>query len=248
MSEFKDKVVVITGGNSGIGEAVVRKFDGLGAKIVIFGRNQEKLDKVCKQLKQAIAIQGDVKKLSDLEHLFKTTQEKFGNIDVLVANAGIAGARSLQDVNEQFFDEMIAINYKGVFFTVHYAVPHLNKGASVILISSIAQEITFPNQSVYSSTKAAVSMLARNFAADLIKNEVRVNAISPGFIDTPIFDSMKNNQPERMEEYAQKVPLKRFGNPAEIADAVHFLSSSHASYIVGIDLVVDGGVSTIYPL
>jgi len=248
MGDFKDKVVVITGGNSGIGEAIASRFDQEGAKIVIFGRDQQKLNQVSQELHQCIGIQGDVQKLSDIERLFKSTHDKFGKVDVLIANAGIASRRHVEEVDEHYFDEMVNINYKGVYFTVQRSIPYLNKGASVILISSVVQQIGFRSHSVYSSTKAAVSMLARNFAADLTDRGIRVNAISPGYTDTPIFDPLKSQKPDLLEKYSQDIPVKRFATSLEIAEAALFLSSPKASYIVGIDLVVDGGVSAIYPI
>lgn len=246
MDDFNGKVVVITGGNSGIGKAIAHKFNELGANIVIFGRDQHKLNDACRELRQAIAVQGDVQNVKDIEKLFQSTHDHFGKVDVLVANAGIASRKPIEEVDESFFDEMVAINYKGAYFTVQRAVPYLNKGASVILISSAAQQIGFRNHSVYSSTKAAVSMLARNFAADLIDKGIRVNAISPGFTDTPIFDSLKGKNSKFMSDYSENIPAKRFADPSEIADAAIFLS--RAGYIVGADLVIDGGVSEIYPI
>lgn len=245
MGDFTDKVVVITGGNSGIGEAIARKFDQEGAKVVIFGRDQEKLERVAKTLQKGLAVQGDVRNVADLDTLFKTTRERFGSIDVLVANAGIAERRHVDAVDEQFFDEMVGINYKGVFFTVQRSIPSLRRGAAVILISSAAAHKGWHNHSVYSSTKAAVSMLARNFSADLIDRGIRVNAVSPGFTDTPMFDAWKVNQPQVFKDFAEKVPAGRFAESSEIAEAVFFLASPKAAYIVGADLVIDGGASAI---
>lgn len=248
MKDFENKVVVITGGNSGIGEAIAKKFDALGANIVIFGRDQNKLSNVCKQLRKAIAVQGDVRRLSDIDKLYKATEEAFGKIDVLVANAGVGGRRFVGEVDEKFFDDMVSINYKGLYFTVQKSISSLNKGASVLLISSIACHIGWRNNSVYSSTKAAVSMLARNFSADLISQGIRVNAISPGFTETPIFDPIKQSNPQMFADFNKSIPLHRFAEPSEIADAAAFLASPQAAYIVGIDLVVDGGVTAIHPL
>lgn len=245
MSEFTDKVVVITGGNSGIGEAVAQKFSQEGAKVVIFGRDKARLDAVCKGLKQAVYVQGDVKELSDLDRLYETTHQTFGNVDVLVANAGIGGARHVEEVDEAFFDEMVNINYKGAFFTVQKAVRYLNSGASVILMSSIATQRAFPKQSVYSSTKAAVTMLARNFAHDLIGKGIRVNALSPGRTDTPIFDPTRAHNANWREDLSKDIPVGRFAEASEIADATLFLASPRSSYIVGADLIVDGGLSAI---
>ncbi|EFB41300.1 hypothetical protein pah_c047o079 [Parachlamydia acanthamoebae str. Hall's coccus] len=248
MGEFTNKVVVITGGNSGIGEAIAKKFDQEGAKIVIFGRDQNRLETVCKELNQAVYVQGDVRLIPDLDKLFATAIQNFGKIDVLVANAGISTRKKIEEVDEELFDEMVSINYKGVYFTVQRSIPHLNTNSSVILISSAAAHKGWRFHSVYSSTKAAVSMLARNFAADLIDKGIRVNAVSPGFTDTPIFDETKAVNPKQLEEFTKGIPLKRFASSEEIAESVAFLASSKATYIVGVDLVVDGGASSIYPL
>lgn len=248
MGDFTDKVVVITGGNSGIGEAIARKFNDEGAKIVIFGRDKHKLDSLCKQFQSAISVSGDVRKVADIEKIFLETEKAFGKVDILIACAGIATRKIVDEVDEKLFDEMVDTNYKGVFFTIQRSIPSLKTGSSIVLISSSACHKGWRNHSVYSSTKAAVSMLARNFAADLIERGVRVNAISPGFTDTPIFDSTKSNAPHQITEYLKSIPVKRFAEPSEIADAVLFLASPKASYIVGVDLVVDGGASSIHPL
>lgn len=247
MGSFEGKIVVITGGNSGIGEAAAKKFDQEGAKVVIFGRDQKRLDAVRSKLRQAIAVKGDVQKISDLDRLYDETRKAFGKIDVLVANAGIASKKSVEEVDEKFFDEMVSINYKGIYFTVQRAVASLNPNASVILISSSACHKGWKHHSVYSSTKAAVSMLARNFSADLIDRGIRVNAISPGMTETPIFDSFKKSNPNVIADIIKMIPVKRFAAPSEIAEAISFLASPKAAYIVGVDLVVDGGTSSIYP-
>lgn len=239
MPNFSNKVVVVTGGNTGIGKAIAEKFDKEAAKIVIYARNQEKLNQTQNKLKQAIAVQGDVSKISDLDRLFKITHEKFGKIDVLVANAGIASRRSVADVDEAYFDEMVNINFKGVYFTIQQAIPYLNDNASVILISSMACHGGWSEHSVYSATKAAVSMLARNFSADLIHRGIRVNAISPGYTATEMVDEKFIN------EYKHSIPVKKFAKPEEIAEAAAFISSPHASSIVGIDFVIDGGFTAI---
>lgn len=247
-SEFHDKVVVITGGNSGIGAAVAEKFNLLGAKIVIFDRaDHNKLEQQRQKFKQAIFVQGDVRNLSDIDRLYRETEKNFGKIDVLIASAGIIGNQVVDKVDEEFFDTIVNTNFKGVYFTVQRAVPNLNKGACVVLLSSAACHAGFRNDSVYSATKAAVSILARNFSADLIERGIRVNAISPGYTDTAIFDKMKMFLPQRFKALAKNVPVRRFAEATEIAEAVLFLSSVKSSYVVGIDLVIDGGGTALYP-
>lgn len=239
MSYFTDKVVVVTGGNTGIGKSIAEKFNTEGAKLTLFGRDQNRLDQTQNSLRQAIAVTGDVCNISDLDRLFKTTHDEFGKIDVLVANAGIASRRAVDEVDESYFDEMVNINFKGVYFTVQRAIPFLNKNASIILISSMASHAGWPSHSVYSSTKAAVSMLARNFSADLIHKGIRVNAISPGYTATSMYEQ------GFIDEYKKRIPMGEFTKPEEIADAVVFLSSPSAASIVGIDLVIDGGFTAI---
>jgi len=239
MSFFNNKVAVITGGNSGIGQSIAEEFNEQGAKISIFGRNKDKLEQVQNTLTNAIGIVGDVCKISDLDSLFNITHDKFGKIDVLIANAGIASRRPVTEVDESYFDEMVNINFKGVYFTVQRAIPFLNNNASIVLISSMACHGGWPSHSVYSSTKAAVSMLARNFSADLIQRGIRVNAISPGFTATGMFEESFIN------EYKNRIPTGEFAKPKEIAKAAIYLSSPDAASIVGIDLLIDGGFTSI---
>lgn len=239
MPFFTDKVMVVTGGNSGIGKSIAERFNEEGSKIALFGRDQDRLDQTQKLLRQAITVSGDVCNISDLDILFQTTHNKFGKIDVLVANAGIASRRSVDEVDENYFDEMVNINFKGVYFTVQRAIPFLNNNASIILISSMAAHAGWVSHSVYSATKAAVSMLARNFSADLIHRGIRVNAISPGFTATNMYEQSFIN------EYKKRIPTGEFAKPEEIANAAIFLSSPSASSIVGVDLVIDGGFTSI---
>lgn len=239
MSLFKDKVVVITGGNSGIGQSVAETFDQQDSKIALFARDQTKLKNVENTLENAISIAGDVSKISDLDRLYNTTHEHFGKIDVLVANAGIASRRIIDEVDEDYFDEMVNINFKGVYFTVQRSLPFLNDNASIVLISSMACHHGWPSHSVYSSTKAAVSMLAKNFSADLINRGIRVNAISPGFVDSGMYES------DFVADYKKRIPTGEFAKSEEIASAVMHLSSPSAVSIVGIDLVIDGGLTSI---
>lgn len=249
MSQFKDKVVVVTGGNSGIGAAVVKNFSNAGAKLVVFGRNQQTLDEVSSSLSsENITVQGDVKNLADIDRLMSEAKNHFGKIDVLIANAGVANKAHVSEIDEDYFDEIVDTNYKGLFFTVQKATEILNKGASVILIASVAGHIGVINHSVYSSTKAAVSQLAKNFAADLAQYNIRVNAISPGYTDTPIFDSRRNAEDDFLEKRLPHVPLKRFASPDEIANAAMFLSSQEGAYITGVDLIIDGGMAGVYPI
>ncbi len=242
--ELANKVAVVTGGSSGIGLAAAKRLSEEGAKVALFGRDKNKLQRAVSGLKSSMAIQGDVGRVKDLERLYQEVSKKWGKIDIVVANAGIAERKKLEDVSEEFFDEIVRINYKGVFFTIQKALPFLKEGASVILISSAAAHIGIAGHSVYSSTKAAVSYLASSFAAELVDRGIRVNAISPGLVDTPIFDRVRTSAPEQMEKFASFVPLKRFATAEEIAEGIFFLASPRSSYIVGSDLLIDGGLKS----
>jgi len=241
MKSFQDKVVVITGGNSGIGKSIAELFYNHGAKVVIVGRDSAKLDALKAQFSGNItAIQADVSLLADLDKLYQQVKATHGKIDCLVVNAGIAGGELIEEVNEHHFDEIMNTNLKGAYFTVQKAVPLLNNNASVILISSMACHGGWKGLSVYSAAKAAISVLAQSFSADLIDRGIRVNSISPGFTDTPIFKDRST-----IPKTSELVPLKRFATPEEIAQAALFLASN--AYIVGVDLLIDGGVSSIRP-
>ena len=243
------KVAVITGGNSGIGLAIAREFTQQGADVVIFGRNAQTLDEAIKRIGNGtLAVQGDVTQLADLDRLYQQTIDRFGKIDILVANAGIAKPAPLDLTDEALFDLTSDVNFKGAFFTVQKAAPHLNEGASVILTTSAGNVKGLPNFSVYVATKAAVRSLARSFSAELLPRGIRVNALSPGPIETPIFGRMGLPQ-EALDGIAEQIgemtPIKRFGQPEEMAKAALFLASSDSSYVVGSELVADGGMSQL---
>jgi NAD(P)-dependent dehydrogenase (short-subunit alcohol dehydrogenase family) len=240
MRDFKDKVIVVTGGSSGIGKAIAIAFAEQDAKVAIFGRDMDKLKEAQKSLNDSLIVSGDIRHIPDIERLFQETHTKFGKIDGVVVNAGIAPVKHVSDVDESFFDDIVDVNFKGAYFTVQRALPYLQKGSSIVMISSAGAHFGWQNHSVYCSAKAAVSMLAVNFAADLSDRGIRVNAVSPGYIKTPIWGSINT------DEFKKDVPMHRFGTPEEIADAVLFLSSSKASYITGIDLVVDGGLTSFW--
>ncbi|MFT5088873.1 MAG: NAD(P)-dependent dehydrogenase (short-subunit alcohol dehydrogenase family) [Planctomycetota bacterium] len=247
--KLNNKVAVITGGSSGIGLSIAKRFHKEGAKVVIFGRKQEALDAAVAEVgAEVLAVQGDVSKLADLERLYAETVAKHGKVDVLVANAGVAQFAPLEGSDEAHFDQLSDINFKGAFFTVQKAQPHLNDGASVVLTSSAVNQMGMPNTSVYSATKAAVRSLARTLSAELVGRGIRVNVLSPGPIETPIFGKLGLPQ-EALDGFAadmtEQVPLKRFGQPEEMASAALFLASEDSSYVVGIDLVADGGISQL---
>jgi NAD(P)-dependent dehydrogenase (short-subunit alcohol dehydrogenase family) len=246
---FDGKTVVITGGNSGIGLAAAELFHNEGAKVAISGRDQKTLDEAVKIIGSGtLAVKADVSKLPDLDRLYAQVAGKFGKIDAIFANAGIAKFAPASESSEQLFDETFDINVKGLYFTVQKALPHLNQNAGIVLNSSVVSAKGYPGTSVYSATKAAVRSLARTFAAELVDRGIRVNVVSPGPIETPILE--KGGMPQAaQDEFAAgvktRVPMKRFGTPEEVAHAVLFLASSEASYVTGVDLNVDGGAGQI---
>ena len=241
MQPFNNKVAVVTGGSSGIGKAISQHFDEQGAKVALFARDEQKLQQTASKLKNpSLTVSGDITNISDIEKLYQSVQGKFGKIDILVASAGIAARRPLGDTDEALYDAVMNTNLKGVYFTVQRALPYLNDGASIILISSMAARAGWRDISIYSAAKAGVSMLAKSFSADLVHRGIRVNAISPGFTDTPIFTDRK-----RLEDVSKSVPLGRCAKPEEIAKAAAFLSSEAGAYIIGVDLLIDGGRSSL---
>lgn len=249
MAKLTGKVALVTGGNSGMGLATAKLFAAEGAKVVITGRRQNALDEAAKIVGPSVlAVQGDVSKMADLDRLFATIKSKFGHLDILFANAGLGGVAPLGQVTEEQFDREFAINVKGLFFTVQKALPLLRDGSSIILNASIAAHMGMEGFSVYSATKAAVRSFARTWTSDLKGRKIRVNSLSPGPIETPIFGKMGLTE-EQASGFKQAlpgmVPLGRMGSDEEIAKAVLFLASDDSSYITGIDLVVDGGMSQV---
>jgi len=245
MGRLAGKVAVITGANSGIGLETAKRFVKEGAHVVITGRRKDELDKAAAEIgENVIAVQGDVSHLEDLDRLYVEVKEKFGHIDILFANAGLGQVAPLGAVTEEHFDREFDINVKGLFFSVQKALPLFKDGGSIILNSSVAGYKGIGGFSVYSATKAAVRSFARTWTSDLKDRKIRVNAISPGPIETPIFGKLGLTQ-EQFTEFANtivsSVPLGRVGRSEEVAAAATFLASDESSYITGIDLSVDGG-------
>lgn len=249
MSNLQGKVVVITGGNSGIGLAAAQEFKQQGAKVAIFGRNAATLTEAADQIGgDVLTVQGEVTQMADLERLFAETAAHLGKVDALFVNAGVGKFAPVEGVSEELFDEMMNVNFKGAFFTIQKALPHMNDGAAIVLNTSINATIGMPNTSIYAASKAAMSSLVRTLSADLLPRGIRVNAVSPGPIETP-FVGRTGLPAEAVAGFKQfvtgQVPIKRFGQPAEIAKAVAFLASSDSSYMVGTEIVVDGGMSQL---
>jgi NAD(P)-dependent dehydrogenase (short-subunit alcohol dehydrogenase family) len=247
--KFKGKVAVITGGSTGMGLATAKRFVQEGMdQVFITGRRKDALDRAVEEIgRNVTAVQGDVAKLSDLDRLYAEVEKQNRRIDVIFANAGISQLAPFDAVDEKFYDLHFDANVKGMFFTVQKGVSHMNDGGSIILTGSIADVKGFPSISVYSATKAAVRSFARTWTTELKDRRIRVNTVSPGHIDTPIFDTWQRGEAltKMKEDLAKNVPLGRLGDPDEIAKAVSFLASDEASYVAGIELYVDGGIAQI---
>lgn len=245
--QLQDKVAVITGGNSGIGLATAKELTARGAHTAIFGRDERTLEQAKQDLGEGtLAVQGDVTKLADLERLFAKVKDTFGRVDVLFVNAGRTTLGDIEEVSEETFDTEMDVNLKGAFFTVQKALPLMGEGGSIVFTSSCLADMAMPGSSAYSASKAAVNSLVKVLSAELAPRGIRVNAVSPGPINTPIYSKM-GMPPEQLEAFAGqiqgKVPVGRFGDPAEIAKAVVFLASPDASFVVGANLTADGGMS-----
>lgn len=246
---LEGKVAVVTGGNSGIGLATAKRLQEEGARVAISGRSRKTLDEAVKTIGNGVvAVQADVAKLEELDTLYAEVSKKLGKIDVLFVNAGVAKFAPLADTSESLYDEQFDINIKGAYFTIQKALPMLNDGASIILNTSVAGSKGNAATSAYSATKAALRSLARTAAAELAGRGIRVNSVAPGPIITPIFG--KTGLPaEVIDEWSKQivasVPMKRFGQPEEVAATVAFLASQDASYITGVEINVDGGLGQL---
>jgi NAD(P)-dependent dehydrogenase (short-subunit alcohol dehydrogenase family) len=250
MNKHEGKSAVITGGDSGIGLATAGKLVEEGAYVFITGRRQPKLDEAVKQIgKNVTGVQGDVSNLADLDRLYATVEQQKGSIDILFANAGLGEPAPLPAISEAHFDKTFDVNVKGLLFTVQKALPLFKDGGSIILCASTAASKATEGLSVYGASKAAVRSFARTWTVELINRKIRVNAISPGPIDTPAFrsafSSLGQNGDQIKAGIVASVPLGRIGTPDEIAKAVSFLASEDSSFITGIELFVDGGLAQI---
>ena len=249
MGKLDGKIALVTGGNSGIGLATAKRFVAEGAHVFITGRREPELAVVAKEIgRQVTAVQGDVANLVDLDRLFARIEREQGRLDVVFANAGVATYAPLGAITEEHFDTLFGINVKGLLFTVQKALPLMPDGASIILNASIVASRGLPANSVYSATKAAVRSFARTWATDLKARAIRVNAVSPGPIETPGLRDLVGSTgagEQRLKALAGNVPLGRLGTADEIAKAVVFLASDDSSYVTGIELFVDGGFNQV---
>jgi NAD(P)-dependent dehydrogenase (short-subunit alcohol dehydrogenase family) len=246
MTRFAGKVAVVTGGNSGIGLAAAKAFAREGASVVITGRDQASLKAAEREVGGgAMALRADVSRLPEIDSAMAAIRERFKRIDALFVNAGIGKFVPFDQVTEDLFDETVAVNLKGAFFTVHKALPLFARGATVVLNASINAHKGMPGTTIYGATKAAIVNLAKTMSADLIERGIRVNAISPGPVESALLGrlGMSGEQLQQTQEWIKgQVPLKRFAKPDEIAEAVLYLCSSASSYVVGAEIVIDGGM------
>ncbi|MET0551293.1 MAG: SDR family oxidoreductase [Xanthomonas sp.] len=249
MGRLDGKIAVVTGGNSGIGLASAIRFAAEGAQVVIVGRRQQELDKALRLIgADAIAIQGDISRLDDLDRVFAEIQARSGRIDVLFANAGLGDFQPLGSITEDAFDRTFGVNVKGTLFTVQKALPLMRAGGSVILTGSTTGSMGTAAFSVYSATKAALRNFARSWALDLKGTGIRVNVLSPGPIATPGLDSVLSGTGQQdaiLEGMTAQVPLGRIGRAEEVAATALFLASDESSFMTGSEVFVDGGFAQV---
>ncbi|WP_250623047.1 SDR family NAD(P)-dependent oxidoreductase [Pinirhizobacter soli] len=250
MKNLEGKVVVITGGSSGIGLATAKRFVEEGAHVVITGRREKELKEAAAAIKKNVTtVVGDVSRLEDLDRLYAVVKEKHGHIDVLFANAGAGTIAPLEAATEAHFDQTFDVNVKGMFFTVQKALPLFKDGGSIVLNSSVSNVLGLAGFTAYAASKAAVRNFARGWASELKDRKIRVNSMSPGAIDTPALATTTGLTAEQAEQavaqFTSQIPMGRRGMPEEIAAAVAFLASDESSYITGADLPVDGGMAQV---
>lgn len=245
MKNLENKTAIVTGGNSGIGYAAAAELVSRGAQVIVTGRNKEALAKAETEL-NVTGIVADQSDLKSIDNLVEEVKEKFGKIDIVFLNAGIASFSPLESAPEDHYDSIMNVNTKGVYFTVQKLLPVLNDGASIIFNTSINAHVGMPNSSVYAASKAAVLSFNKVFAVELASRKIRVNAVSPGPVETPLYGKL-GLQKEEVEGFGtilgEKILLKRFAQSSEIAKTVAFLASDDSSFITGTEIVVDGGLT-----
>ncbi|WP_410810885.1 SDR family NAD(P)-dependent oxidoreductase [Micromonospora sp. 067-2] len=240
------KIALVTGGSTGIGLASAKRLVNEGAYVFVTGRRAEELDKAAAEIGHNVrAVTGDIANLDDLDRLYATIRDEQGRLDIVVANAGTVEVRPTAQADPEHFDKIFNTNARGTYFTVQKALPLLDRGGSIVLVSSGMNVKGFPAYGVYAATKAAIRSLGRTFAAELKDQGIRVNVLSPGVIETPIMGSQFATPTELeagLAMFTSIIPLGRLGRPEEMADAVYYLASDQSSYVTGFDLVADGGV------
>jgi len=249
MQKLKGKTALVTGGTSGIGLATAQLFLAEGARLAITGRSPVSLARARETFGQnALVYASDTGNTADIDALVADISQHFDGLDILILNAGTAAPAPLEAVSEAAFDEALAVNFKGVFFTLQKALPLLRAGGSVVVTTSITNRLGSPNFSVYGACKAALRSLVASLSLELIPRKIRINAVSPGPIATPMFDRLglpPDVSAAIQNEIAQKSPSGRFGSPEEVARTILFLACDESSYIVGQEIVVDGGISLL---
>lgn len=244
---FEGKVVLVIGGNSGIGRASAVGFAGEGAQVVITGRDPATLAEVEREIgPAALAIRSDIADLASLDAVMQAVRERHGRIDVLFVNAGIGTFAMIPDVTPDLWDQVQSVNLRGCFFAAQKALPLMGRGGSIVFTGSIGSLLAVPGNAIYAAAKAGLRAVARIFAAELVQQGIRVNMVSPGPTETPLINRNVGMDPKAVDALRQMMiantPMRRMGEPAEVARAVLFLASSEASFITGVDLFVDGGV------
>jgi len=244
---FSDKVVLVIGGNSGIGRAAAQGYAAEGAHVVITGRDARTLEAVAKELGgEALAIRADIADIASTDEVVRQVRERHGRIDVLFVNAGVGGFAPVTAVTPQLWDQVHDVNLRGCFFAAQKVLPLMGRGGAIVFTGSIGSQLAAPANVVYAASKAGLRAVTRIFAVELVAQGIRVNMVSPGPTETPILYRNPGMDEKAADALRQMMiantPMKRMGTPEEIARAVLFLSSDEASFITGVDLFVDGGV------
>lgn len=249
LGKLDGKTTLITGGSEGIGLGIAKRYVEEGAKVVIFARNQDKIDAALAELgNAALGLAGDATSLNDLDRLYAFIGKELGQIDIVVANAGMANGASFLEMTEERFDAHMNLNVKGVYFTLQKSVPLLRRPASMIIIGSTSGSMGLPNTSVYGATKAAMRSLARNITVELSGEGIRCNVLSPGFTQTPLLEELMSTPEgkQRFDDWIEfKVPMNRIADVEELAAGALFLGSEESSFVTGVELHVDGGMAQI---
>jgi NAD(P)-dependent dehydrogenase (short-subunit alcohol dehydrogenase family) len=241
MKNLENKVAVITGGNSGIGYAAAKRLKESGARVIITGRRKDAVEMAAKEL-NIMGLLADQSKVSDIEQLAAEVKAQFSKVDILLINAGITKFSTIEQIEENQFDEMMNINFKGAYFTLSRFIPLLNEGASVIMLSSTSATISPQSASVYAASKAAINAVVKIAALELASKKIRINAVSPGPIATEIMNKIGLN--ETLEnQLLQSIPAGRMGKAEEVASMIHYLAGEEASFLTGANFLVDGGQS-----